>query len=180
MSLSIIWLFIKGLAGRAIAFLRSLPWQVYAVAALLGLGLFYGHLRYNAGQADVQAAFDAYKADQAKKAASVAVKQQAVTERVVTKYVDRIQVVREKGATIIQRIPQYVPSTACPLPGGFRLLHDSAALGTLPDAAALPDAAPVPADTAAETVVRNYTTCHATEEQLTALQEWVRAQAAVK
>lgn len=43
-------------------FLRGLPWQAWALVALLAAGWYYGHLRYNAGQADVQGDFDAYKA----------------------------------------------------------------------------------------------------------------------
>ncbi len=57
-----LWMGLKLIAGRAWAFLLSLPWQVYAVAALLALAWFYGHWRYNAGQAAVQAEFDAHVA----------------------------------------------------------------------------------------------------------------------
>jgi hypothetical protein len=60
--LSLLWGGVKAFAGRAIVFLRSLPWQAWAVAAVIAMGVFYGHLRYNAGQADVQAKFDAYQA----------------------------------------------------------------------------------------------------------------------
>ena len=53
-----IGLFFKGVWG----FLKGLPWQVWAVAAALALGLFYGHLRFNAGEAKVQGQLDEYKA----------------------------------------------------------------------------------------------------------------------
>lgn len=43
-------------------FLRKVPLWVWVALALLGAGLFYGHTRYNAGQADIQGKWDAYKA----------------------------------------------------------------------------------------------------------------------
>jgi hypothetical protein len=43
-------------------FLRGVPVWVWLALGLLCAGLFYGHLRYNAGQADVQADWDAEKA----------------------------------------------------------------------------------------------------------------------
>jgi hypothetical protein len=43
-------------------FLRSIPWQGWACVALIVLVAAYGHWRYNAGQADVQARFDAHLA----------------------------------------------------------------------------------------------------------------------
>lgn len=43
-------------------FLRSIPWPVWFGLALLTTFLWYGHLRYEAGQAEVQARWDAEKA----------------------------------------------------------------------------------------------------------------------
>ena len=117
----------------------------------------------------------AYKA-----AAELAKAQAKVTERVVTKYVDRVKVVAGRTRTIIKEVPIYVPATTPDLPAGFRVLHDSAAQGVIPDPARIADAAPVPAQDAAETVVENYGTCHETAEQVIALQDWIRAQQAVK
>ena len=57
-------LFLQGILGRLWAFLRSLPWQVWLGVAIVALGLFWGHLRYGAGQADVQKKFDSYKLSQ--------------------------------------------------------------------------------------------------------------------
>ena len=42
-------------------FLKAIPWQAYAVAGVVSLGLFYGHLRFNAGKAKIQGKFDEYK-----------------------------------------------------------------------------------------------------------------------
>jgi hypothetical protein len=107
-----------------------------------------------------------------------AVKDQVkVSERVVTVYVDRVEKVRGRTEYITKEVPVYVPADACPLPAGFRLLHDAAATGNpLPGPAAVAHAAPVPAQTAAAVVVGNYGSCHETAARLTALQEWVREQ----
>ena len=102
------------------------------------------------------------------------------TERVVTQYVDRVQVVAGRTKTIIKEVPIYVPADSPSLPPGFRVLHDAAATGELPDPARIADAAPVPAQDAAETIVSNYGTCAETAEQVIALQDWIRAQQGVK
>jgi len=103
------------------------------------------------------------------------------TEKIVTVYVDRVQVVRERGATIVQRIPVYVTpqaDAACTLPRGFVRVHDAAAESAeVPGASGPADAQPsgIALSAAAGVIVGNYTTCHAITEQLTALQAWVRA-----
>lgn len=102
------------------------------------------------------------------------------SERVVTQYVDRVQIVHEKGQTIVQKVPVYVPASAdaaCIVPAGFVRLHDAAAQSVLPGPAGPADAqtSGLALSTVAGTVVDNYTTCHAIAEQLTALQDWVHA-----
>jgi hypothetical protein len=103
------------------------------------------------------------------------------SERIVTKYVDRVQVIHQRGATITREVPVYVTpqaDAACTLPLGFARVHDAAAAGAdLPGPDGSADAAPsgIALSAVARTVVDNYTTCHATAAQLTALQEWVRA-----
>lgn len=105
------------------------------------------------------------------------VTQQVVTQKVVDHYIDRIKVVHEKGATIVREVTRYVPADSCSLPAGFGVLHDAAAQGvSLPDGASVPVGPAIPAQVVAATVADNYTTCHATEAQLIALQEWVREQ----
>ncbi|WP_293028560.1 hypothetical protein [Pandoraea sp.] len=99
--------------------------------------------------------------------------------RVVTRYVDRVHTVRERGHTIVKEIPVYVSrkaDTACPVPAGFVRLHDAAA-------ANVPVGDPRGADAAASglalsavagTVADNYTACHENAEQLSALQALLR------
>jgi hypothetical protein len=82
--------------------------------------------------------------------------------------------------TIIKDRYVYVKDTDCALSGGFRVLHDAAAHGVLPQPAAIADAAAAPAADVADTVATNYGTCHQIAERLTALQAWVRAQQDLK
>lgn len=54
------------------------------------------------------------------------------SERIVTRYVDRVLIVHERGATLIQKVPVYVTAkadAACPVPIGFVRLLNSAAEG---------------------------------------------------
>lgn len=106
---------------------------------------------------------------------------EAGKERIVTRYVDRVQEVRTVGATITKEVPRYVTveaDRACVVPVGFVQLHDAAAAGVPPAAtgAGNPDApaAGIALSAVAETVAGNYTTCQETAEQLIALQAHVR------
>jgi hypothetical protein len=82
--------------------------------------------------------------------------------------------------TIFREVVRYVPLDSPSVPGGFRVLHDAAALGDIPDAARIPDAASTPLADVAIAVVDNYAACHDNAIRLEALQRWVRAQSKVK
>ncbi|MDR8106980.1 hypothetical protein KPB04_35255 [Burkholderia cenocepacia] len=99
--------------------------------------------------------------------------------KVITQYVDRVQVVREKGDTIIKEVPVYVDreaDRACIVPVGFVRVHDGAAANVPVGDPGSADAAPsgVALSAVAATVAHNYTTCHENAEQLIALQARVR------
>ena len=154
----------------------SWPYRLLALAALCIALIGFG---WHKGASHVQAQWDAATATQQQALAQAQFRQAEATVQVVTQYVDRIQVVREKGDTLIQEIPVYVPvqaDAACTVHRGFVSLHDAAAAGELPKPARDPDA---PAEglalsAVAATVVTNYQTCHENAEQLKALQDWIR------
>lgn len=156
--------------------LISWPYRLLALTALC-IALFgFGWLK---GTNHIQAKWDAATATQQLAQAQVQTRQVQATVQVVTQYVDRIQIVREKGDTLIQEIPVYVPvqaDAACSVHRGFVSLHDAAAAGELPTA---PGDADAPAEglalsAVAATVVSNYQACHENAEQLKALQDWIR------
>jgi len=107
-----------------------------------------------------------------------------VTTRVVTQYVDRVQVVQAKARTIVKEVPIYVPpkaDAACVVPVGFVRLHNAAVDQVpLPGSTSPADAVPsgVALSTVAETVAENYGSYAAVVAQLKAWQDWAREQKA--
>ena len=155
-----------------------IPWP-YRWLALAALGVALFGLGWIKGADHVQAKWDATAQEQILQAATVREQQAQATVKVVTQYVDRVRVVREKGETIIKEVPIYVPvqaDAACTINRGFVRLHDAAAAGELPEPARDADAAAkgIALSAVAGTVATNYQTCHENAEQLRALQVWVK------
>ena len=150
---------------------------VLALLAAIGCGAIWQEHRVTTAQAER----DTARAERDSALASAG--SEKITTKVVTQYVDRVQVVREVGATITKEIPVYVTAkadAACPVPVGIVRLHDAAAEGHVPEPAAGDPDAPATGlalSAVADTVAGNYTTCHQTAAQLTALQAWVEAHA---
>ena len=158
-----------------------IPWP-YRLLALAALGLALVGFGWVKGAGHVQAQWDTAVQQQALQATAVREEQAQATVEVITEYVDRVRVVREKGDTIIKEVPVYVPvqaDAACTINRGFVRLHDAAAAGALPEPARDTDAAAadIALSAVAGTVATNYQTCHETAEQLRALQRWVREMA---
>ena len=154
------------------------PWPyrclalVLLAAALIGIG-------WIKGAAHVQAQWDAAVQQQALQTSATRLRQAEATVKVVTEYVNRVRVVREKGDTIIKEVPIYVPvqaDAACTINRGFVRLHDAAAASELPEPAGDADApaAGIALSAVAGTVATNCQTCYEIAEQLKALQTWVR------
>ncbi|MFN4063429.1 MAG: hypothetical protein ACK4JA_04480, partial [Parazoarcus communis] len=104
-------------------------WRWLALAALAAALIGFG---WTKGVAHVQAKWDAATLRQTLTVAKVRQRQAEATVQVVTEYVDRVRIVREKGAEIIKEVPVYVTveaDAACVLPSGFVRLHDAAAAG---------------------------------------------------
>ncbi|MCC8628549.1 hypothetical protein WH216_05735 [Xanthomonas perforans] len=144
-----------------------------ALIALLVGGCVWQEQRVSTAQRERKQALDA-------KAAAIAERDSAkASTKIVVEYVDRVQIVREAGATITREIPIYVTQkadAACAIPAGFVRLHDAAATRQPagpstgdPDA----PAAGITLSAVAGTVADNYTSCHATAAQLSALQDWI-------
>lgn len=148
--------------------------MIYLKLAILVAVAVFAYLK---GEQSVQVEWDAEKHAQQILAETTKRKQAETTVQVVTKYVDRVKVVREQGQTIIKEVTKYVPNDSCPLPAGFRVLHDAATDGSpAPAPGTIDEEASVPAEVATQTVVDNYTNCRLNTEQLEALQDWVLKQ----
>ena len=155
-----------------------IPW-LYRLLVLPALAVALVGFGWIKGAGHVQAQWDAAVQQQTLQAASARQRQAEATVKVVTEYVDRVRIVREKGETIIKEVPVYVPVQAdatCTINRGFVRLHDAAAAGELPEPARNADeaAAGVALSAVAGTVAANYQTCHENAEHLRALQAWVR------
>ena len=174
---------VAALVTAAWAFLRGIPWRAWAalvVFAVVALAFkLYGDHRYAAGQSDVQGRWDKATTAQAEADRKAQGQQQEITTRTVTEYVDHVRTIHEKGETIVQRVPIYVPSDSPLLPAGWRVLHDAAATGNLPPPPGSFAAAPVEPRAAAETVAGNYARCHEDHAGYDALWQWAEQQAAV-
>ena len=159
-----------------------IPWP-YRLLALTAFGVALFGFGWIKGASHVQAQWDAAIQQQALQAAAIRERQAQATVKVVTQYVDRVRIVREKGETIIKEVPVYVPvqaDAACTINRGFVRLHDAAAAGELlkPAGDADAPAAGLALSAVAGTVAGNYQSCHENAEQLRALQAWVREMAA--
>ena len=141
-------------------------------AALFSAGLYMGH------QIGVSGCYEAQIKAQAH-SIETGIKQAVVSDKTVTKYVDRVQIVQGKSRTIIKEIPIYVKDT-CTLSADWRMLHDSAVKSELPDPARDSDEGTVTATDALETVAANYGICHQNAATLSSLQDWVKEQALIR
>jgi hypothetical protein len=143
-------------------------------AALFSAGLYVGH------KWGVAACYEATIEAQ-RHTIETGIKQAVVSDKTVTEYVDRVQIVQGKSREIIKEVKVYVKDDSNTyLSGGFRLLHDGAVYNELPDPARIVDEAPVSVADVAETVAANYGICEETKTTLQALQSWVREQSSIR
>jgi hypothetical protein len=154
--------------------------RLYALVALGVIGALLYALGWVNGAADELDRAKQIEASQLRQAFEQGQALGTVRDRVVTEYVDRVEVIEKTGRTIIKEVPVYVSKAAdraCAVPAGFVRLHDAAAAGLPPPGSAGPaDERPSPVALSAvtTTVAGNYTECHANAEQLRKLQAYVR------
>jgi hypothetical protein len=154
----------KGLLGLAI------------IAALVGFGALAG---WHYGVSQVQAAWDKAKQRQERVVITTQLRDAVASVEVVTKYVDKIKVVREQGQTIIKQVPIYVTQQDDDrgvINVGFVRLWNAANTGNPPSAAGAADAqaSSVRLSDVAIQHGLEASQCRAVEEQLIGLQEWVK------
>ena len=140
--------------------------------ALFSAGLYVGH------KWGVSSCYEATIEAQ-RHTIETGVKQAVVSDKTVTEYVDRVQIVQGKSREIIKEVKVYVQDTVN-LSGGFRLLHDSAIYNELPDPTRIADAETISVEAVAQTVIENYQACNINSETLSSLQSWVKEQSAIR
>lgn len=151
-------------------------WRILAALALL-VGLVLAGRAYTAHCERV--GYQRAVAEYAAQAKAVDAQREAVSAPIVAKEAAAQVQIRTVTKTLIEKVPIYVKADDCAMPAGFRVLHDAAAVGKIPDPARIADAAAVPAQEVAGTLTENYGLYFETSERLRGLQEWVRAQEAL-
>lgn len=154
-----------------------------AILAVLGGVYLKGRVDGRAGELVAQAAREASARKAVAKTEANAV---AITNRTETRAVEKAAEIREVTRFITREVPVYVTVQAdaeCTVPVGFVRLHDHAAAGDMPgvsDPAGLSHDAPsgLALSAVAGAVTDNYGTCLGEIARLSALQAWVREQAA--
>jgi len=141
-------------------------------AALFSFGLYLGN------KIGVSSCYEATIEAQ-RHSIETGVKQAVVSDKTITKYVDRVQIVQGKSREIIKEVKIYVQDTGN-LSSSFRMLHDSAANNAIPDSSRITDEGTVKITDVAETVAGNYGICEENSSTLSALQDWVREQSAIR
>ena len=148
-----------------------------AIATTLATGLFSFGL-YLGNKIGESSCYEATNEAQ-RHSIETGVKQAVVSDKTITKYVDRIQIVQGKSREIIKEVKVYVQDN-CTLSADWRMLHDSAVKSELPDPTRDSDERTVTAQDALETVAANYGICEETKTTLQALQSWVREQSSIR
>ncbi len=181
------WIFhlivLAGIGGiLASAVLKFIPFiSNYKLPIQVGSAILLAFGLYMEGGVSNQEKWEArvaeVKLEMAKKEAASA----EASTKVVTKYITKVEVVKEKGDQIAKQIPNLISATAdgqCVIPNGFVLLHDSASRNEVPDTSRGTNegASEVKLSGVATTITENYTTYHKVAEQLRSLQEWVNEQ----
>jgi len=108
------------------------PVVIRVVLTLLVVATLYA-IGHSNGADSVQRKWDAEKL--ASERASVGLKEvrDRATNKVVESYEVKMNELKKNATTIIKKVNVYVPQDSCPLPAGFRVLHDAAARNKLPD-----------------------------------------------
>lgn len=168
---------------------------IVKIASVICLAIGLTFVGYNAANEKWEAEVAADKL----KIAQLETKSAEVTVKVVTEYIDRVKIVKEKGETIVKEVPIYITAESdakFQLPFGFvRSLNAAASQvsGTpkgIDDKTASPEvvarfnaenAAPISLKLSEATTIisKNYQTYHEVSQQLISLQDWVTEQKAL-
>lgn len=145
---------------------------VVAVAALFGSGYFVGKTK---ADAECEREKAEYREKQNKQKSEIQEIEIKVIERLVPTYIEKIKTVVEKEVVYVQEAEEVVPDRV-DLSTGWVHVHDSSATNVLSQASRSSDetSSGVGANKALSRVVKNYSICEQTKQQLIDLQDWVR------
>lgn len=111
----------------------------WLMAIGMAAALWFGYMAWADHQQGI--GYDKAQAEYAVQAKKADDKREAVAPVVEAAHQKALAKIVTVTQTIIKEVPIYVKATDCAMPGGFRVLHDAAAHGTVPDPGAVADAA---------------------------------------
>lgn len=100
---------------------------------LVASGLYYV---YHKGEQNIQEKWDMEKKEAKIEIDRLNIAAQKVTLKTKILYIDRVKTITVKGDTITRYVDKFITADSdakCIIPKNFVLLHDSAALNTVPD-----------------------------------------------
>jgi hypothetical protein len=147
------------------------PYKLLAGLALILGVFFYGYMK---GSAHAEAELARFSAKANAKIAELEKKNAEISNNVVTEYIDRVNVIREKEYVYRDLGKNNVPGQYN-LSNGWVYTHDASASAGDADPARASDATSsgIKDNTALLTIISNYANCQANAEQLRQLQQWI-------
>lgn len=148
-----------------------LPYKLLAGAAMLAGVFFYGYMK---GSAYADAELARYGQRQAELTAELEKKNSEISTQVVTEYVDRVQVVKEKEY-VYRDLAQTVVPSQFTMSNGWVYTHDASARADNADPARASDetSSGIADTTALVGIIGNYSRCQQNAQQLASLQKWI-------
>lgn len=147
-----------------------------SVATIAAAAIAFSYnLGFSAGERKGLTQLDKYKAELVEKEKRIQELMAETSDKIVTQYVDRVKVIKEKQIVYVDRIQDSLP-VQYNLSNGWVYLHDQAVKGEDADPTRVADAgASTITDAAAlETIIGNYVRYEEVSEQLRSLQQWIR------
>lgn len=146
------------------------PVKLMAIIFIVLGAAGYGYMK---GSAHAETELANYRAEAEKQISDLKTENAKISDNVVTQFVDRTDVIREKE--VIYRNVAGGMKPQHDMSNGWIHLHDAAAKLANPDMKLASDASPsgIMDNTALAVVMGNYAICKQNAEQLTALQKWV-------
>ena len=160
-----------------IPFLTALPFATKLAVTTIAFTTVFGFGMYLGNKIGVSSCHEAVIEAQ-RHSIETGIKQAEVSDKIVTKYVDRVKIVKKN---VVKEVKVYVKDDAnIMLSPNFRLFHDSSANNEIPSRTSNPDGKAVTVEDLANTIAGNYGNCHENSATLISLQDWVREQSMIK
>ena len=160
-----------------IPFIAALPLATKLAVTTIAFTAVFGFGMYLGNKIGVSSCHEAVIEAQ-RHSIETGVKQAEVSDKIVTKYVDRVKIVKKN---VVKEVKVYVKDDAnIMLSPNFRLFHDSSANNEIPSRTSNPDGKAVTVEDLANTIAGNYGICHENSATLISLQDWVREQSMIK